>query len=187
MRCRTGCLLLTVILCAASCGSSQSLTTVSEYGSQNAGPNTTTSTTTTLNNEIDWTIFKSNLNDRSTPIGTLCWLVWEVYRQNILLFERVIVSIEQDQNKSFKGPNDLIIGQDVYEAINKTVSFKDLTTDKLPTDIVPYAKEFYSSLQDNLNGNNSTNPYVIMLEETDKTQEVLKTLLSSPGCVLPLE
>ena len=114
MQYRTGCLLLTVILCAASCGSSQSLTTVSEYGGQNAiSSTTTTATTTTLNNEINWTIFKSNLNDRSTPIGTLCWLVWEVYRQNILLFERVIVPIEQDQNKSFKGSNDLIIGQDV--------------------------------------------------------------------------
>ncbi len=139
----------------------------------------------------EWSVVKSSLNDPSTPIGELCWLIWEVFRQNILQahsqLTKMLESLAKDPNQTFKGPDYLAVAPEVYQAMNKNVSFAKLTTDKLPTELVPLATSFFESLNDQIEGDRSNDPFKVVGDafEASGGDEIYKSLVSKPDCDLP--
>ena len=181
---------LVLVICVSACGSSHSTATEVRVASDSATTTIKSTTTTTLasiaDDDFDWDVAKTNLNDRSTPIGTLCWLVWEIARQKILIMESVGDALAIDPARSFKGKHDLDLGREVYKEINKEVRFAELSTDKLPAELVTFADSLYTALRDQLKGHNVNDPLLVLIDESPETHDVMKILISSPGCVLPI-
>ena len=124
---------------------------------------------------IDVSIYKTNLNEPSSPMGILCWTVWEVFRQHVLLWE--------DPTKISKDMNQLI-AHDVYLELNKQIRFDALTSDKLPVDVVPFAETFYREINERLKGNSIDKPLPIF-DDFEGVEAFHKASLQSPECELP--
>ena len=193
-----------VVLLGTACSSPQSTTVV---GSENtttvtvpANPTTSLSPRDEYLASIDeyrsridgpeLSFVKSNLNDPSTPVGELCWLIWEVFRQNMLRVHSQLVkmleALAEDPNQTFKDPDYLAVEPEVYQAMNKNVSFAKLTTDKLPTELVPLATSFYEVLNAQIEGDRSNDPMKVFdAFESARGDEIYKSLVSKPDCDLP--
>ncbi len=197
--------LLILVLLGNACASPQSTTVV---GAENSPTVTVSATSTTslspseefsviidefsaMLDDPEWSVVKSNLNDPSTPIGELCWLIWEVSRKNMLRAHsqliKMLESLAQDPNQTFKDPEYLAVQPEVYQAMNKAVPFAKLTTDKLPSELVPLATSFYESLNDQIEGDRSNDPFKVVgdILESSRGEELYKTLVSQPNCDLP--
>lgn len=196
--------LLLLVLLGNACASPQSTTVV---GAENSPTVTVSATSTTslspseefaasigdfsaMLDDPEWRVVKSNLNDPSTPVGELCWLIWEVFRQNILQahsqLTKMLESLAKDPNQTFKDPDYLAVQPEAYQAMNKAVPFAKLTTDKLPSDLVPLATSFYESLNEQIEGDRSNDPFKVFdVFESTRGDEIYKTLISQPDCDLP--
>ncbi len=196
---------LILVLLGNACSSPQSTTVV---GADNASTVTASATSTTslspsdefsasidefsaLLDDPEWSVVKSNLNDPSTPIGELCWLIWEVNRQEILWLHaqgvKKLESLAKDPNQTFKDAEYLEVEPEVYQAMNKVVPFAKLTTDKLPSELVPLATTFFEALNDQIEGDRSNYPFKVVgdILESSRGEEIYKILVSQPDCDLP--
>ena len=124
---------------------------------------------------MDVSIYKTNLSEPLTPMGILCWTVWEVFRQHILLLE--------DPTKISKDMNQLI-AQDVYVELNKQIRFDALTSDKLPEDVVPFAEAFYRAINESFNGQSLDKPIAILVD-FEGVEAFHKAAVQSAECELP--
>lgn len=120
-------------------------------------------------------IFHTNLNNPSTPIGVLCWIVWEVVRQNALLWE--------DPGKISK---DMIhiITRDAYIKLNKRIRLDTLDTSELPADVATYANAFNFEINERLNGRLLDKP--LDFGNFDGEDAFAEAINRSPECVIPL-
>ncbi len=126
---------------------------------------------------IDVSIYKTNLNNPSTPMGILCWTVWEVFRQHVLLWE--------DPTKISKDMNQLIT-HEAYVEINKQIRFDTLTSEGLPVDVVPFAEAFYRAINERFNGQSLDEfiPFDDLPGAEAFSEELVR---STPECEIPLE
>ena len=124
---------------------------------------------------MDFSIYKTNLNDPSTPMGILCWTVWEVFRQHVLLLE--------DPAKISKDMNQLIT-QEAFVELNKQIRFDALTSEKLPLEVVPFAEAFFSEINERLEGNSIDKPLAIF-DDFEGVEAFYKAAVQSPECELP--
>ena len=122
----------------------------------------------------DFTVYHTNQNDPSTPIGALCWTVWEIFRQQVLLFE--------DPDKISKTMIQTI-SQDVFVELNKHLQRDDILFTDLPKSLEPFVNAFFASFNERLEGRSIDKPIVIdNLEGADAFEEAIS---QSPECVVP--